>query len=75
MERSLYVICIDRNLEDCELLKVYRVIPDAQSESRGMLRILDESGEDYLYPATSFLHLSLEDRQADALDAILPAAS
>ncbi len=75
MERSAYVICIDRDLEDCEPLKVYRVVPDPQSESHGMLRVLDESGEDYLYPATSFLQLALEERQANALDSMLSAAS
>ena len=37
-----------------ELHKVYRVIPDAGAAKDGDLRVIDESGEDYLYPAAWF---------------------
>jgi hypothetical protein len=37
-----------------ELHKIYRVIPDADAAKDGDLRVIDESGEDYLYPASWF---------------------
>jgi hypothetical protein len=42
-----------------ELHKVYRVIPDATAAKDGDLRIIDESGEDYLYPADWFAIVKL----------------
>lgn len=38
-----------------ELHKLYRLVPDADAEREGDLRVIDESGEDYLYPAEYFL--------------------
>ena len=37
-----------------ELHKIYRVVPDQEAAREGDLRIVDESGEDYLYPAEWF---------------------
>jgi hypothetical protein len=37
-----------------EQLKAYRVIPDREAESYGQIRVVDESGEDYLYPRGFF---------------------
>jgi len=38
-----------------ELHKLYRLVPDGEVERDGDLRVIDESGEDYLYPAEYFL--------------------
>jgi hypothetical protein len=38
---------------------VYQVIPDVDAEKEEYLRIIDESGEDYLYPAQYFLAIEL----------------
>jgi len=35
--------------------KIYRVLDDAEAEAHGMLRVIDESEEDYLFPATCFV--------------------
>jgi hypothetical protein len=54
--RAKFVICL-RN-EDCidlEVRKVYPVLPDAAAAKDGYLRVVDESGEDYLYPANYFV--------------------
>jgi hypothetical protein len=54
MDRS--VICID-NREypaSLEMGKCYRVVPDARAEAAGLLRVVDDSGEDYLFPSTLF---------------------
>lgn len=42
-----------------ELHKIYRVLPDEDAGANGELRIVDESGEDYLYPAERFVLLEL----------------
>lgn len=56
-----YVICIknDDYEVDLSLGKVYRVIPERVSEARGFVRIVDESGEDYLYPRSYFLPIAV----------------
>lgn len=38
-----------------EVRKIYRVLDDAEAESHGLLRVIDESGGDYLFPATCFV--------------------
>jgi hypothetical protein len=42
-----------------ELHKVYRVLPDDDAKSDGDLRVVDESGEDYLYPSNYFVVVDL----------------
>jgi hypothetical protein len=42
-----------------ELHKIYRVIPDEDAAIDGDLRVIDESGEDYLYPAAWFVFVAL----------------
>jgi hypothetical protein len=44
---------------DLDLGKLYRVLPDRKAKSLGYLRVIDESGEDYLYPASYFHTLRL----------------
>ena len=64
-----FALCIQS--QDCEDLiarKVYRVLPDEASESAGYLRILDESGEDYLYPASYFVFVRLPRKAREALE-------
>lgn len=55
-----YVVCIDNvgYPVSLELHKIYRTLPDADAIESGDLRIIDESGEDYLFPATSFVSIS-----------------
>jgi hypothetical protein len=58
---SKYAICID-NAEypvSLELHKGYRVLRDAEALQEGDLRIVDESGEDYLCPVNYFLSVDL----------------
>lgn len=50
-----FVVCIDNGgYVDLEPLKVYRVRHDQQAKSHGLLRVIDSSGDDYLYPARFF---------------------
>ncbi len=46
-----FAVCVKNEAcEDLEIRKVYRVLPDKRAEKDGYLRVVDESGEDYLYP-------------------------
>lgn len=51
-----FVVCVKTGgYVDLEPLKVYRVRPDPVARAEGLLRVIDRSGEDYLYPAENFL--------------------
>jgi hypothetical protein len=56
-----FAVCVDNDgyPASLELHKIYRVMPDEDAESDGDLRIVDESGEDYLYAAERFILLEL----------------
>jgi hypothetical protein len=59
--RSRYVLCV-RNEgypASLEKLKIYRRIADNQSERHGLIRVIDESGEDYLYPGDFFKAIAI----------------
>jgi hypothetical protein len=44
---------------DLQVGKAYLSLPDAEGEKEGFVRVIDESGEDYLYPGEAFLPLAL----------------
>lgn len=50
-----------------ELHKIYRVIPDEDAAEDGDIRVIDESGEDYLYPAKWFAELKLPQEVQESL--------
>ncbi len=53
--RSKFVLCVRTgDSEDLETRKIYEVLPDPKTAREGYLRIVDESGEDYLCPAEYF---------------------
>ena len=56
-----FAICLaeDEQGGDLTLHKLYRVVPDAQAERHSYLRVIDDSGEDYLYSAKFFALLTL----------------
>jgi hypothetical protein len=60
-ERKLrFVVCIRTDGEDdLEPRKLYQVLPDRAAARDDYLRVIDESGEDYLYPAELFAPLKL----------------
>ena len=50
-----FAICVaNEGYDDLEVWKVYQVLPDAKAAGVGCVRVIDESGEDYLYPADRF---------------------
>ncbi len=70
----LFAICINANTHggDLRLHTVYPVIPDPKSEEHGYIRIIDDSGEDYIYPADYFVIVTLPMQAAEALIATMP---
>ncbi len=56
-----FAVCVknDDYSASLELRKIYRVLPDRQAASHRLLRIVDESGSDYLYPEDYFVFLEV----------------
>lgn len=55
------VICIRNNgyAASLEKRKVYIAVPDSAAAKQGHIRVIDESGEDYLYPESFFVPVTL----------------
>jgi hypothetical protein len=67
--RHRFVVCIDNSAypASLELHKIYRVLADHNAAADGDLRVIDESGDDYLYPAEWFVALDLPPRARTSL--------
>ena len=64
-----FAVCINNSEypASLELHKIYRVVSDEEAMRQGDLRVVDESGEDYLYPAAWFVPLGLPSRVRGSL--------
>ena len=58
-----FVICIDNTGYEASLepRKIYELLPDPEAERHNQLRIIDESGEDYLFPRHMFMVATLQE--------------
>jgi hypothetical protein len=58
---SKLVMCIDNEgySPDLELRKIYRVVRDPDAERHREIRVIDESGEDYIFPASCFVSVAI----------------
>ncbi|MEX2480072.1 MAG: hypothetical protein WD928_04340 [Gammaproteobacteria bacterium] len=66
--RTKFVLCIeDTDCDDLEKGKVYALRPDAKAKREGHVRIVDESGEDYLYPESYFVPIDIPAKAKEAL--------
>ncbi|WP_394754869.1 hypothetical protein [Crenothrix sp.] len=69
-----FVVCMentslgDFSTDDLTLGRLYEVV--GEIDSRGMLRIIDDSGEDYLYPAQLFETIEIRDSMAERLHSL-----
>ena len=63
-----YVVCVENrgNPAALEVRKIYRVIEDVSAESRGLIRVIDESAEDYLYAERFFVPIEVPREAARA---------
>ena len=63
-----FMLCIrNKGCDDLEVRKLYRILPDSPARKEGYIRVIDESGEDYLYPAEYFTEIALPDAIAEEL--------
>lgn len=62
-ERSTtFALCVNNAgyaAASLELRKIYRIIPDPKAEVHSLIRVVDESGEDYLYPTSFFVPIEV----------------
>ena len=60
-DNDRFVVCVKNRgfAASLELRKVYRALPDPDAEDRGLLRVVDESGEDYVFPCTCFVSIEI----------------
>ena len=60
-KKRRYFLCINKNgyPASLELRKVYASMPDKVAEAKGYLRVVDESGEDNLFPASRFVPIEV----------------
>lgn len=72
-----FVVCISRedcgdlSTDDLTLGRLYEIL--APTDTRGMIRVVDDSGEDYLYPAELFEAVEVQEQTAARLHALLAA--
>jgi len=58
--QARFALCVQNaDCEDMEKRKIYQVLPDNAAAKEGYLRIVDDSGESYLYPQSYFIPLRL----------------
>ena len=63
-----FVLCVHNDeCDDLEVRKLYRKLPDKRAERDGFLRVVDESGEDYLYPESYFATIRLPRKTQEAV--------
>ena len=65
-----FAVCVRNagNEASLELRKLYEIVADPDAELDGMLRVIDESGEDYLFPASFFVLAPLPDAVERAVE-------
>ena len=66
-----FVLCVDNEGYPASLepRKIYRALGDPVAEERGLRRVIDESGEDYLYPARLFVSIDVPQEAEHAFTA------
>jgi hypothetical protein len=67
--KTKFIVCINNNGYEASLekRKLYQVIEDNKAEPLDLVRVVDESGEDYLYPANYFLGIKLNKEIEEAI--------
>lgn len=70
-QTSQYVMCAQNDGNEIDLIvgKLYRAVEPDPNDSENEIRVIDESGEDYLYPRNWFIAVDLPQAAIDALEA------
>ncbi|ODS31268.1 MAG: hypothetical protein SCARUB_03613 [Candidatus Scalindua rubra] len=65
---KMFALCVEnKDCDDLEKRKIYQILPDEKATKEGYLRVVDESGEDYLYPESYFIIIQLPHKAQKAL--------
>ena len=64
-----FAVCINNSAypDDLKVRTVYQVLPDESAAKSNYIRVVDETGEDYLYPAVYFVFVEIPPEAAEAL--------
>ena len=59
--KALYVVCISNRGYRASLVsrRIYQSLPDPEAAKRSLIRVVDETGEDYLYPSKMFVAIDI----------------
>ena len=70
--KTQFAICIDNvgYLASLEVRKIYQTLPDEDAAEHQLIRVIDESGEDYLYPAENFVPIELPQAARDVFEQV-----
>lgn len=72
--QSSFAICVANDgCDDLSTGMLYRVLPDEDAAGAGLLRIVDDSGEDYLYPSSRFVAIEVAQADVPRLSGVAPA--
>jgi hypothetical protein len=72
-----FALCVDNAEYEVSLVlgKIYRILPDSKAARDDLIRIVDESGEDYLYHKSHFLFVDFPKAVARKIRAMQPVAA
>jgi len=66
-----FMLCMEnKDCEDLERRKIYQVLPDDKASKEGYVRVIDKSGEDYLYTESYFISVQLPEEAQEALHVV-----
>jgi hypothetical protein len=67
--QSLFAVCLDNKSypDDLKVRTIYQVLPDESAAKSNYIRVVDETGEDYLYPAEYFVLIEVPSEAQKAL--------
>ncbi len=71
--RTRFLICVNNDgyAASLEVRKLYPVVADKTAEGHSLVRVIDESGEDYLYPAMLFVAAELPQRVEKVISRVI----
>jgi hypothetical protein len=73
--RPVFAVCVANDgCDDLSAGMLYRVLPDDAAAREGLMRIIDDSGEDYLYPAHRFVVVEVPQAEEQKLLAVASAS-
>ena len=73
--RPVFAVCVANDgCDDLSAGMLYRVLPDDAAAQESMLRIIDDSGEDYLYPSRRFVVVEVPQAEENKLLAVASAS-